>query len=138
MPVILVKAINAHHDDPEKDRGCYKRGDPVVVMPDDHVWGNAEQPPMFQHVKVEGDLEKWRAICAPEITLQLPGEVAQEAGETGPTPVVSRRRAFSINLDTVPVKQEPLTESEILAVVLEKTTGKLNPKLEEILVSNAD
>lgn len=55
MAEILVKAIDATHDDPVKDRrGCYKRGMPVVVMPDGHPWGKEEGPPKFVVVKLPG------------------------------------------------------------------------------------
>lgn len=46
MAEILIKAVNRTHEDSGKDkRGCYKRGDPVVVMPDGHVWGALELKP---------------------------------------------------------------------------------------------
>jgi hypothetical protein len=34
--------------------GCYKRGDPVAVMPDGHVWGRMERLPWFFVVKIPG------------------------------------------------------------------------------------
>lgn len=53
MPELLIKANNAHHRNPMKDRqGCYKRGDPVLVMPDGHPWGREEQLPKFWRVRV--------------------------------------------------------------------------------------
>lgn len=55
MAEILVKAVDAVHPDPAKDaRGCYKRGDPVCVMPDGHPWGRAETLPTFWVVRVPG------------------------------------------------------------------------------------
>ena len=55
MCEILVKAISATHTDPIKDRrGCYKQFDPVVVMPDGHVWGAEEGLPKFWIVKIPG------------------------------------------------------------------------------------
>ena len=55
MAELLVKAVDATHGDPAKDaRGCYKRGDPVVVMPDGHTWGALEGLPKFWVVKVPG------------------------------------------------------------------------------------
>lgn len=48
MAEILIKAIDATHSDPVKDKaGCYKRGMPVVIMPDGHPWGKEERPPLF-------------------------------------------------------------------------------------------
>lgn len=55
MAEFLIKAISATHPNPDKDRrGCYKRGDIVVVMPDNHKWGNAECLPTFVIVKIPG------------------------------------------------------------------------------------
>lgn len=46
MAELLIKAVDATHDDPEKDqRGCYKRGDIVVVRPDGWGWGTQEVIP---------------------------------------------------------------------------------------------
>lgn len=53
MAEILIKATDATHPDPAKDRrGCYKRGMPVVVMPDGHPWGAEERLPTFALLKV--------------------------------------------------------------------------------------
>ena len=53
MAEILVKAVSAAHVDPVKDRrGCYKRGYPVVVMPDGHPWGLEERRPKFVVLKI--------------------------------------------------------------------------------------
>lgn len=55
MARLLVKAVDYTHTDPEIDkRGAYKRGDVVVVMPDGHVWGNAEDLPKFERVDLPG------------------------------------------------------------------------------------
>ena len=55
MAQILVMAIDKTHADPTKDRrGCYKRGMPVVVMPDTHTWGLDERPPKFVVLKLPG------------------------------------------------------------------------------------
>lgn len=52
MAEILVRAISNVHSDAEKDRrGCYKKGYPVVVMPDGHEWGSQEGLPGFVIVK---------------------------------------------------------------------------------------
>jgi hypothetical protein len=55
MAEILVKAIDATNPDSVKDeRGCYKRGYPVCVMPDGHSWGTQENLPTFVVVKLPG------------------------------------------------------------------------------------
>lgn len=52
MAELLVKAVSVSHADPVKDRrGCYKRGMPVVVMPDNHPWGLEERLPKFVVIK---------------------------------------------------------------------------------------
>ena len=49
MATLLCKAIDATNPDPVKDaRGCYKRGDVVLVRPDDHPWGRLEVLPPAQ------------------------------------------------------------------------------------------
>lgn len=55
MCELLVRLIDNHHPDPVKDaRACYKRGDVVVVKPDEHEWGKKECPPDFEVVKIPG------------------------------------------------------------------------------------
>jgi hypothetical protein len=52
MTEILIKAEDATHSDAEMDRaGSYKKGYPVVVMPDDHTWGSQEGLPKFVIIK---------------------------------------------------------------------------------------
>jgi hypothetical protein len=55
MCEILVKAIDYIHPDSNIDRqGAYKRGFPVVVMPDGWVWGTEERLPKFVVIKIPG------------------------------------------------------------------------------------
>lgn len=55
MAELLIKARDAHNDDPEIDRqGCYKTGDVVVVREDGHEWGAKEGLPNFRVLKVPG------------------------------------------------------------------------------------
>lgn len=55
MAEILVKAADATHADTTVDqRGCYKRGMPVVVQPDGHPWGAREGLPRFYIIKLPG------------------------------------------------------------------------------------
>lgn len=51
MAQILVKARNNIQNDGMDDKR-YQRGHPVVVMPDDHVWGNMERLPDFVVIKI--------------------------------------------------------------------------------------
>lgn len=68
MAELLIKARDASHDDPETDRrGCYKRGDVVVVMPDGHEWGVKEGLPNFVVLKIPGvDPERIRPLVEPQ------------------------------------------------------------------------
>jgi hypothetical protein len=50
MAEILVKAISTTH--PTQDHWCYKLGDPVVVMDNDHPWGALEGLPNFWIIKI--------------------------------------------------------------------------------------
>jgi hypothetical protein len=52
MCQILIKAIDQRSSDPNKDVKLYKRGYPVAVKPDDHVWGRMETLPDFVVLKV--------------------------------------------------------------------------------------
>jgi len=54
MAEILIKAVAATHSNPKKDRHCYKRGMPVIVMPDGHKWGSSEGLPKFVVIKIPG------------------------------------------------------------------------------------
>lgn len=55
MAEILIKATNSFHSDPDMDaRGSYKRGMPVIVMPDGHEWGAKERLPNFIVLKIPG------------------------------------------------------------------------------------
>ncbi len=43
---LLLKAVDANHDDPIKDLiGCYKRGDIVAVEEGGFLWGSEEDKP---------------------------------------------------------------------------------------------
>lgn len=55
MAELLVKAIDSRVADPDLERrGCYKRGDVVVVFEDGHEWGREERPPKFIVVQIPG------------------------------------------------------------------------------------
>lgn len=72
MAELLIKAIDANHTDPVKDqRGCYKHGDPVLVMPDGHTWGRCEGFPLFWRVRVP--VEHWSLdeYCVEHVGQQL-------------------------------------------------------------------
>lgn len=60
MAELLFKAVDAIHGDPVKDaRGCYKRGDLVLVRDDGWGWGSDETKPpasggKFVVIKIAG------------------------------------------------------------------------------------
>lgn len=100
MAEILIKAVDAAHSGSEKDkRGCYKRGDPVVVMPDGHEWGKEERLPKFVVVKIPG-LPVATAKKYIQPFLGLPDGKGSR--------LIVRRRLFRFQLDDVPnsIKQE--------------------------------
>ena len=84
---ILVKAIDSN--DPQG----YKRGMPVVVMDDGHVWGNGEQYPAFVVIKVPGVKKEEFAKYA-DILYDL---------KDSEKPVVILRREWMIQLNALPI-----------------------------------
>ena len=95
MAEILVMARSNTHEDPEVDRTqCYKRGMPVVVMPDGHPWGSAERLPTFVLLKLPG----------------VPVELVQKYVEEHPDPAspgepsMLLRRVWTIRWDDLPAE----------------------------------
>lgn len=104
MAEILVKAISVAHSDPTKDqRGCYKRGMPVVVMEDGHPWGAEEQLPKFVVLKI------------PLISVDKVRKYIDQQIEGG---IVTRRRLWCVQWASLPAAAQ-----NILA-----TTGQLTIK----------
>ena len=99
MAEILVKAVDYTHPDPDKDRrGAYKRGYPVVVMPDGHAWGGRERLPRFVVIKFPGvatDNPRLREYITPEYTDELDPDGV-------PMRNVYRRRLWRIRWDDLP------------------------------------
>ena len=102
MAEILVKMVDAIHNDPIRDmRGCYKRGDPVLVMPDGHLWGREELKPLdqggkFVVVKVPGiDF----ALIKQRLETPERSDLVRDP-ETGEG-VVTRRRQFTFDLTSL-------------------------------------
>lgn len=117
MCEILIKAIDAIHPDPVKDRrGCYKRGDFVTVQPDGHKWGKKETLPHFVVVKIPGiDPKIVRELVQPQI--EDDDGVPTYKGIPGnePVPAVFRRRRWRLLVHNLPatIKQTLLTNGEI-------------------------
>ena len=93
MAELLVKATDAININPDKDLQCYKRGMPVVVMPDGHPWGLEERLPSFVIVKIPGvAVDRVQKYITPEYT------VSAESDST-----VYRRRMWQIRWSSLPV-----------------------------------
>ena len=105
MAEILVRAKNNTHSDPDIDRrGCYKRGYPVVIMPDGHQWGRLERLPDFVVIKVP-------LVSQETIEKYIQPEKIQDGSEM----VVYRRRLWKIRVDDLPAAalQKLATEGEL-------------------------
>jgi hypothetical protein len=88
MAELLVKLRSVFHSDPTKDAsGAYKRGQVVVVMPDDHPWGREEVPPKFFLIKVPG------------VSVGQVQKYTQQQVEGG---VITRRRLWVIRWKDLP------------------------------------
>ena len=94
MAEMLVKAIDATHPNPDKDRrGCYKRGMPVVVMDDGHEWGKEERLPKFVIIKIPlTSKDKIMKYIDPEPGLDVEGNI-----------IIDRRRMWKIRLADLPL-----------------------------------
>lgn len=92
MAELLVKAVSATHWNLDKEtRGCWKRGDPVVVMPDGHIWGSLEGLPRFVLIKVPGiGVERVEKYVSPRLEAD------------GTTPI--SRRLWRIRWDDLPTQ----------------------------------
>lgn len=105
MAELLVKAVSQLNGDPTKDlRGSYKRGMPVVAMPDNHPWGLQERLPNFVVIKFP---------LVPVARIQK--FIEPEVSGTGDNRTIIRRRIFRILWADL-----PLAARNIL-----QTTGEL-------------
>jgi len=125
MAEVLIFAGNNTHPDPEKDRrGCYKRGQPVVVFEDGHVWGREESKKVW--IAEGRDPTLWPGQGR-FIIIKLPGVPASRAqalineqteDDTGTeTGRVYRRRRWRVLLDDLPapVRTTLINDGEYVA-----------------------
>lgn len=76
MCELLIHARNNTHADPKIDRrGCYKRGMPVVVYEDGHVWGRLESK---QTWIAEGNAAATWPSQGALVILKIPGVPASQ------------------------------------------------------------
>jgi hypothetical protein len=121
MAEVLIKALDHVHPDAVIDRaGSYKRGHPVVVMPDGHPWGKEERPPKFVVLRFPGlSVDALRAYCDMWWQSALP-----EFGQTKPQ--LLQRRRWRFRLDAMPqVARDKLDESGVLTVGIDVTWTQL-------------
>lgn len=135
MCEILFYARNNTHPDPEKDRrGCYKRGMPVQVQEDGHVWGRLESKQVwiaegrdpaqwpsqgkFAIVKIPG-VPKGRALAF--LDEQFVDDVGLDYFRTvlDLRPSRYRRRAWRLLVDNIPnnLRNQLLNNGEVTVTV---------------------
>lgn len=100
MAELLIKWVDATHADPEKDRrGCYKRGDVVIVQKDGHEWGAKEGPPNFVILRIPGAARALAERLTEEQDDDDAGVLLQD--EQGQRRAFRRRR-WRVDLDDLP------------------------------------
>ena len=107
MCELLIKARNAQHADPEKDRrGCYKVGHIVVVQNDGHEWGAKEGLPNFVKVKIPG--------LSADVVRDLIDE-QREDDSGNDTGGIFRRRRWRVRVADIPatIRNTLLTTGEV-------------------------
>lgn len=94
MAEILIKAVSsaALADLTKDQRGSYKRGMPVVVMPDGHPWGAMEGLPNFVVIK-------FPLVPVDRLQRFIEPEVADVNGER----TTVRRRIFRVQWADLPL-----------------------------------
>ncbi len=124
MAEFLIKAIDANHLNPVKDKsGCYKRGDVVVVHPDGHEWGKSEGPPKFVIVKIPG------------MTVEEAQKYVKSEGDAPDpeNPITLTRRKYKFHIDDISeeVKNELETKG-VVAITKTQAEGFLKDKTEDV------
>ncbi len=107
MARLLIKAVDATHPDPAKDkRACYKHGDVVVVREDGHEWSPGEGLPAFLQLDIatsaggaayltDTEYENGAALVAPAM-LKIPRLANAVIKNAVRQPV--RQRGYTIDL----------------------------------------
>lgn len=118
-----IKIFNGSDYNRTKDaRGCYKKGDIVVVMEDGHRWGKKEGPPNFVIVKIPG------------VSVEAARKYIEAHTDTADplNPVALARRKYTIRVDDMPASAKEqiakkgevtVTWSWIKGFVRNKATG---------------
>lgn len=108
MAELLIKAADATHADAEKDRrGCYKRGDVVIVQDDGHEWGAKEGPPNFVILRIPGAARALAQRLTEEQDDDDNGTPLPREVFVGNEPIMLdgkfRRRRWRVDIDALPV-----------------------------------
>lgn len=115
MAELLIKAIDASHSNPDKDkRGCYKIGMIVEIRPDGCVYGTEEGLPKFYIIKIP-----MVPIDHPILVkLTKPQMVQNGLEEDGITPHYDtvRRRQHWLQHHSIPAgaRNKLMTEGELI------------------------
>lgn len=104
------------HPDPETDRiGCYKKGMPVVVMPDGHTWGLGEKFPNFVSIDIPGvSVSKVMKYVEPEYS----GIPTAEA-------TIYRRRLWQLRWSDLPIAAKNILALDSRLII--KVGGYVGP-----------
>lgn len=107
MCELLIMAINKSNPDPEKDKGCYKRGDIVTIHPDNHIWGDQEGLPTFIKIKIPG------------LTVDMARKVTEQGMDLVTGEVMTVRRKWNLLIDSIPtsIKNNLLNKGEVTVTV---------------------
>ena len=99
MAELLIKAVDAVHADPVKDKcGCYKRGDVVVAKADGWAWGKEEGLPAFCILKITD-------LSVKAAQKYIESETLTEVHPNDPTDMITSilcRRQYHVCMDELP------------------------------------
>jgi hypothetical protein len=108
MAEFLIKAVNATHADPLKDqRGCYKRGDIVMVQENGFEWGSLEALPPAQGGKFvvvrisDVTVEQVKTFVQNKLAGVPNADISMSELDVEARP--TRRRRFHLTVDSLPV-----------------------------------
>jgi len=130
MAELLIKARDAYHRDPIKDRrGCYKRGDPVWAVRDGWSWGRLDTIPTFWRIRVPNvESFLFAPFCQPELAQDLTWLRGPNAHKYVSNSLTCRRWNFSPEL-IAPSKRMALFRGEIVNLTwMEFTQAMLDKK----------
>lgn len=113
MAQLLVFTRDNTHSDPAVDQsGCYKTGDVVVVVEDDHQFSDAEKVAPFRVIQVSGSRADYAHLATPDnykaipkATLKVPA--IRRAALNKTVSDMQRRRRYKY---TATIERKPLCQ----------------------------